>query len=109
MAKFMFVYKGPASGMKDLSDEQVSAVLQAWKDWMEKTGSALVDIGQPAADSYSFVDDGSTGTAVQLNGYSIVEADDMEGAKHIAKDHPFLSEGKGNYSIDIFELAPVPM
>lgn len=109
MAKFIFVYKGPATDMRDMSDEQTKAVLDGWNRWIEKMGTSLVDVGQPMANGVSVVDDGSTGTATELNGYSILEADDMQGAKELADGHPFLSEGKGNFAIDIYELMPVPM
>lgn len=109
MAKFIFVYKGPATDMSDMSEEQGKAVMEAWNRWIQKTGSALVDVGQPMANAVSLVDDGSRGTPAQLNGYSIVEADDMGDAKKLADGHPFLSEGKGNFAIDIYELLPVPM
>lgn len=109
MAKYMLVYKGPATDMSEFSEEQVAGIMQAWKDWMNRTGSALLDIGHPMANGYSLMDDGSSGTAAQLNGYSIIEAEDMASAKKIAEGHPFLSEGKGNFAIDIFELMPVPM
>jgi len=61
------------------------------------------------ANGISLVDDGSEGTAALLNGYSIVEAADISAAKKLADEHPFLSEGKGNFAIDIYELLPVPM
>ena len=109
MAKYMLVYKGPATDMSDMSEEQSKVVMDAWKEWMEKVGSALVDIGQPMANGTSRVDDGSEGRALELNGYSIIEADSLESAKSLADRHPFLSEGKGNFAIDIFELMPVPM
>jgi len=109
MAKFMFVYKGQATDMSEMSEEQAKGVMDAWKQWMESVGGALVEVGQPMANSLSLVDDGSEGTAAELNGYSILEAETLAGAKSLANGHPFLSEGKGNYSIDIFELMPVPM
>ena len=109
MAKFIFVYKGPATDMKDMSEEQGKAVMDVWNRWIEKTGSSLVDVGQPMANGVSLVDDGSEGTVALLNGYSIVEAEDLEGAKSLADGHPFLSEGKGKFAIDIYELLPVPM
>lgn len=43
-----------------------------------------------------------------MSGYSIVKAADLENAKSLADGHPFLSEGQGNYAIDVFELMPVP-
>jgi hypothetical protein len=109
MAKFIFVYKGPATDMSDMSEEQSKAVMDAWNEWIQKMGSALVDVGQPMANGVSVVDDGSEGTPALLNGYSIVEAENIQDAKKLADDHPFLSEGKGNFAIDIYELLPVPM
>ncbi len=109
MAKFMLVYKGPASDMSEISEEQSKAIMDAWGKWMENVGSALLDIGAPMANGISLVDNGSEGTAAELNGYSIVDANDMAEAKSLADGHPFLSEGKGNFAIDIYELMPVPM
>jgi hypothetical protein len=54
------------------------------------------------------VDDGSVGDTVALTGYSIVEAPDIESAKALTTGHPYLSEGKGNYAIQVHELMPVP-
>ena len=109
MAKFIFVYKGPATDMSDMTEEQSKAVLDAWNQWIDRTGDSLVDFGQPMGNGKSMVDDGTTGTPALLNGYSIVEANDMESAQKLADGHPFLSEGKGNFSIDIYELMSVPM
>ena len=109
MAKFIFVYKGPATDLSEMSEEQSKAVIDAWRQWIQKTGSALVDVGAPLANGLSLVDDGSNGTPLELSGYSIVEADDLNSAKGLTAGHPFLSEGKGNFAIDIYELLPVPM
>jgi len=109
MAKFIFVYKGPATDMSDMSEDQSKAVLDAWNQWIEKTGPALLDIGQPMANGISLLDNGNEGKAALLNGYSIIEAADISSAKKLATGHPFLSEGKGNFAIDIYELLAVPM
>jgi hypothetical protein len=109
MAKFMMIYKGEATDMSDMSQEQMQAVMEKWAIWMGKVGEALSDIGTPFGPGSSVVDDGSAGTAASLTGYSIVEADDIAGAAALADGHPFLSEGAGNFAIDIFELLPVPM
>jgi len=103
------VYKGEATDMADMTPDQMEDVRQKWADWMEGVGTALADIGTPFGPNASLVDDGSSGTAVSLNGYSIVEADDMAAAVALADGHPFLSEGSGNYAIDIYELMPVPV
>lgn len=109
MAKFIFVYKGQATDMNEMSIEESKAILDAWDQWMKKTGKFLVDIGQPMANGISVLDDGSEGTPALLNGYSIVEAGNIAGAKKLAEGYPFLSDGKGHFAIDIYELLPVPM
>ena len=108
MAQYMIVYKGEATDTADMTEEQAAAVMAGWMGWMEQVGPALADVGAPFGASASVVDDGSDGSAAQLSGYSIVEADDMTGARALTKGHPYLSEGQGNFAIDIFELTPVP-
>ena len=109
MPKFMLVYKGEATDMADMTEEEVQEVMAKWGVWMEKVGPALSDVGTPLGPGTSLVDDGSAGSPVPLTGYSIVEAEDMAEAQSLAKGHPYLSEGKGDYAIDIFEMMAVPM
>lgn len=109
MPKFMMVYKGEATDMSAMSEEEAGAVMAKWGAWMEKVGPALADLGTPFGPGASLVDDGTSGTASSLTGYSIVEAGDIDAAKQLADGHPFLSEGKGDYAIDLFEMMPVPI
>lgn len=109
MAKFMMIYKGEATDMADMTEEQSAEVMAKWGAWMGKVGESLTDIGTPFGPGASLVDNGSQGAASGFTGYSIVEADDLAGAKGLADGHPYLSEGLGNYAIDIFELMPVPL
>ena len=109
MPRFMLVYKGDATDMSDMTQEEAGAVMAKWAEWMQKVGPALTDIGTPFGPGSSLVDDGSSGSATSLTGYSIVEAASMDAARSLADGHPYLSEGKGNYAIDLFELMPVPL
>ena len=108
MPKFMMIYKGEATDVADMTEEQAAAVMAGWASWMGSTGSALADVGTPFGPGVSVVDDGTEGEAISLTGYSIVEADDLDGAKALTAGHPYLSEGKGDYAIEVFELMPVP-
>lgn len=108
MSRFMLVYRGEATDMSEMTEEEATAVMAKWGAWMEKVGPALSDVGSPFGPGASLVDDGSSGTPASLTGYSIVEADDIEAARQLAVGHPYLSEGKGDYAIDLFELMPVP-
>ena len=109
MPKFMIVYKGEVTDMADMTQEEMGAVMAKWAAWMQGVGPALSDVGAPFGPSTSVVDDGTSGTAVSLTGYSIVEAEDLAGAEALTAGHPYLSEGKGDYAIDVYEMMPVPM
>ncbi|MDA0257014.1 MAG: hypothetical protein O3C25_04640 [Chloroflexi bacterium] len=108
MPRFMLVYKGEATDMSEMTPEQGAAVMAQWGVWMGKVGSALSDVGAPFGPGAAVVDDGSSGAAAAASGYSIVEANDMAGAKALTAGHPYLTDGKGAFAIDIFELMPVP-
>ena len=108
MPKYMMIYKGEATDMSEMTPEQGAEVMAKWGVWVEKVGAGLSDVGAPFGPGSSVVDDHSAGTASASTGYSIVEADDMAGAQALADGHPYLSEGQGNYAIDIYELFPVP-
>src|SRR5947209_785529 len=70
MAKFIYLYRGPAP---DPAPEQASERMAAFGAWVEKVGAALVDVGSPFGRSASVRDDGTEGTAGDLIGYTIVE------------------------------------
>ncbi|MFZ0015377.1 MAG: YciI family protein [Acidimicrobiia bacterium] len=108
MPNFIMIYKGEATDMSDMTPEEGAAVLAKWGAWMAKVGDALVDVGTPFGPGASVVDDGSTGNAASLTGFSIVSADDLGGAVALADGHPYLSDAGGAFAIDIYEMMPVP-
>jgi hypothetical protein len=104
----MLVYRGEATDLSEMPEEEAAAVLGRWQSWMREVGSALVDVGAPFGPGKAVIDDGGSGPALGLSGYSIIEAADLDQAAALAGGHPFLSEGLGRYAIDLFELMPVP-
>jgi hypothetical protein len=101
MSKFIYLYRGPAS---DLTAEQGAERMAEFAAWMEKVGPALVDAGSPFGASASVRDDGTEGTAGDLIGYTIVEAEDLTAAKEFTEGLPFLSDSDGKCAVEIFEL-----
>lgn len=108
MKKFIILYNGPATKPEDMDPEMAKAIMGKWGEWMGKVGDAMVDMGQPMANGEAVVDDGSQRGALELSGYSIIQAEDMEGAKNLVDGHPFLSDKTGKFSVEVFELLPVP-
>jgi hypothetical protein len=108
MTNYIMIYKGEATDTADMTEEQASEVMAKWGAWMAEVGSSLIDIGSPFGEGISVVDNGSTAVPVSLSGYSIVEAEDLDAAKRLSSGHPYLSEGTGEFSIEIFEMTPAP-
>ena len=109
MARFMMLYNGPATPMEEFTPEQSQEQMQAWGAWMGKVGDALVDMGTPYGARSAVRADGTKTDPTQLNGYSIVEADDIEAATALCEGHPFLADGRDVFSVEVFELVPVEM
>jgi len=107
MAKFLYLYRGPATPMSEFTPEQGAEQMAAWGAWMTRVGSALVDGGAPFGARAAVCDDGTEADTSDQNGYTIVEADDLAAATELTEGHPFLSEGKGRFTLEIFELLPM--
>jgi len=108
MSRYMLIYKGKATDPSQMSPEVATKVMEGWRAWMGTVGPALVDVGTPFGQGTSVVDDGSSADAIALSGFSIVEAGSLAEARTHAASHPFLSEGLGNYAVEVYEMLPVP-
>lgn len=108
MKQFMILYNGPATPPDQMTPELVQKIMMGWKTWMEKLGDKMLDMGKPLTNGKVVVDDGSEGKALELSGYSIIQAEDMDAALKLVEDHPFLSDKTGKFSVEVFELMPQP-
>ncbi len=103
MAKFIYLYRGPAPKSEPTA-EQGSARLAAFTAWIDKVGSALVDVGSPFGASVSVRDDSTETEAGDLIGYSVLEAADLAEAKAFTAGLPFLAGSDGTCAVEIFEM-----
>ena len=94
--------------MPKMSKAESKTMMDEWMAWMRKTGRALVDPGAPLGPCNSVVDNGVARASLEIGTYSVVEAPDIEAAKEFTENHPFLKRKTGEYSIEIFEVAPLP-
>jgi hypothetical protein len=94
--KYLLLYKGPTT--------PPDASHAAWPDWFNRIGDALVDVGSPMQNGQSVRGDGwARESAASLNGYSIIEASDMEAAQALLTNHPLFEAGD-EYTIEIYEV-----
>ena len=75
----------------------------AWMAWFDSMREQLVDRGKPVTDRSCLGDCATDRT--QLGGYTLISADDLNGALAIAKGCPHLERGGG---VEIGQLGEVP-
>ncbi len=91
MPKFLVTYHGAGAP----APEEAQQAMAAFMAWASSAGEALVDPGAPLGPaktvSAGSVSDGATDGPV--NGYSILQAADLDSAVDLVKNHPFVSRG----------------
>ena len=99
MSKFIFAYHG---GKQPETQEEMTKIMNEWKNWLGSLGNTLVDPGHPVGPSKTVngkvVDD--NGGANPLSGYTLITAENMDSALEIAKGCPHRSHG----TIEVAEL-----
>ena len=90
MAKYLVTYHG--SGAPP-SDPGMQAQAQAaFGQWLQEAGSAVVDPGAPV-HLVKQIASGTPSDAVDIGGYSIIEAPSLAAAERILQSHPFVGRG----------------
>ncbi|HYW82521.1 MAG TPA: hypothetical protein VFB30_04660 [Spirochaetia bacterium] len=92
MNKFVVLYSG---GKAPTTPQEGEASMKVWQSWFGKLGGAVVEAGAPFGGSKtvtsSGVQDGTSGNV--SNGYSVLQAADLNAAAKLVKDCPIVAEG----------------
>ena len=110
MTKYVFIYHAPMTPADATppSKDQMDAIMGEWMAWGGKVGDGMVDFGTPLAGGTRVSPGGATSPSTrEVAGYTIVEAEDMDAALNLAKDHPHLNM-PGGCEIEVHEALPVP-
>lgn len=111
MKKFVVIYHAPDSfnkQSKKQSTKNMENGMQAWMAWANRIGNGLVDWGTPLANGQRLNKTGSaTPSKKNVVGYSIIQAENMNQAKKMLKDHPHLKWAAG-CEIEVHESMPMP-
>lgn len=102
MANYALVYHGGVMDPTAVTQEQRDAEMAKWGVWYEELGAAIVDGGAPFMHHKTISSDGSVsdgGGANPATGYSIVAADDIDGAIALAKGCPILETPDGTIEV----------
>ncbi|MCP4313311.1 MAG: hypothetical protein GY790_18795 [Bacteroidetes bacterium] len=111
MKKYMVLYHAPIDAWKQTegsSPEEMEKGMEAWMAWAKKCGDHLVDMGTPLAKGLKIGPGGvSEDSSRQVCGFSILQAESMEQARVLMKDHPHL-DWTAECEIEIHESLPTP-
>lgn len=101
MPKFIFAYHG---GGQPETEEAGQKMMADWMAWIEASGPAMIDPGNPVGMSKTVTDAGveDHGGANPISGYTMVEAADIDAAIEIAKGCPIVGFNGGTV-----EVAPI--
>ena len=111
MKNFVVIYHAPMSLMEQMSatsPEDMQKIMGSWMDWMAKCGDGLVDHGAPLAGGQKLSKSGSSASDKNVCGYSILQAEDIQGAIALLQGHPHLEMASG-CEIEVHESMPMPM
>ena len=92
MPRFLVTYHG--SNMPH-DPESMAKARDAFMQWAGKTGSALVDPGAPVGATRTISSHGPKDGLAEgpFNGWSVIEAADLNAAAKLLADHPFIGRG----------------
>ena len=110
MKKFMVIYYAPAEVAKKMDGatlEQMEEGMKPWMEWAKQVGSGMVDLGTPLGNGKKVTKSGAISADSQVNGYSILQAENIDAAVEMLKNHPHLNWAQG-CEIEVFESLPLP-
>ena len=110
MKKFIVIYYASANFDemgKNMSQEDHKKGMEKWMQWAEKCGSGLVDMGAPLGTAQKIKGSISMPSDKNVVGYSVLQAESMEDAQEMMKNHPHF-ELDQSCEIEVYECMPLP-
>ena len=92
MPRFLVTYHG-SNAPRDA--ESMAKARDAFMHWAGKMGPALVEPGAPIRATRTVSSRGTKDGLADgpFNGWSLIEADDLDAAAKLLADHPFIGRG----------------
>src|SRR3989338_4668962 len=108
MKKFLVLYSTPADGLKKMAastKEEMTEAMKPWMMWKEKMGDGVIDFGTPLMNGQKLAKAGHISCDCEVNGYSIIQAEDKDAAMKMVAAHPHLDWHEAN-TLEVFEMEP---
>ena len=110
MKQYIVLYSAPltaAERFAQATPEQAQQGMQDWFNWKEKFGAGVVDLGKQLGNAVKVTSTGVTKSDSTIVGMSILQADSMDEALGMVKDHHHLHWAEGA-EITVLEEMPIP-
>ena len=110
MKQYIVLYTAPitaAERFAQVTREEAQQGMKLWFDWKEKVGSGLVDMGKQLGNAMKVTKSGITKSDSSIVGMSILQANSMDEALDMVKNHHHLQWAEGS-EILVLEEMPIP-
>ena len=110
MSRYIVLYEAPttvAERFAQATSEEASKGLKLWAAWADRIGSALVDMGKPLGNAMTVTETGVVKRDSNIIGMSILQANTMDEALEMVRDHHHLYWAE-NCEIVVLEEVPIP-
>ena len=110
MGRYIALYCAPlgvAERFAHAAPEDAMKGMQLWIDWAQRIGTGLVDPGKPLGNAMRVTPSGVAATDSSIIGMSILQAESMDLALEMVKDHHHLHWAE-ECEIVVLEEMPIP-
>jgi hypothetical protein len=110
MGRYIVLYEAPlavAERFAQATPEEAMTGMQLWVDWAERIGPGLVDPGKPLGNALRVTPGSAASTKSNIVGMSILQAESMDDALEMVKDHHHLHWAE-DCEIVVLEELPIP-
>jgi hypothetical protein len=110
MGRYIVLYEAPLGVTERFAratPEEAQTGVQLWVDWAQKIGPGLVDSGKPLGNALRVTSREATSTESNIIGMSILQAESMDEALAMVKDHHHL-HWEEDCEIVVLEEMPIP-
>ncbi len=110
MNNYIVLYHAPktvAERFAQATPQEAAQGMKLWFTWKEKLGDALVRLGKPLGNAMRVTKNGVSRSDSDIIGMSILQANNMDEALEMVKDHHHLHWAE-NCEITVLEEMPIP-
>jgi hypothetical protein len=110
MARFIVLYRAPqevAERFATATPQGARAGVRLWTEWFDQLGPALIDPGRPLGNGRTLTRDGIAAAPTEIIGMTILQADTMDDALGMVRDHHHLQWAE-SCAITVLEELPIP-